>query len=156
MSTTATTGSPRFFAEWAPRLLSVLRIMSALLFLAHGTQKILGFPPMPGGRPMPDAFTMSWTAGMLELVGGTLLALGLFTRPVAFVLSGEMAFAYFIGHAPRSFFPALNNGDAAVLFCFVFLYFAAAGPGPWSLDALRTRRNGDALTTPDPLTPGTR
>ena len=158
MSTTTTTAtsSPRFLAEWAPRLLSVLRIMSALLFLAHGTQKILGFPPMAAGRAMPDAFTLSWTAGMLELVGGTLLALGLFTRPVAFVLSGEMAFAYFIGHAPRSFFPVLNNGDAAILYCFIFLYLVAAGPGPWSLDALRERRGGDTVTTRDPLTPGTR
>jgi putative oxidoreductase len=150
MSTTTTPGTPTFLSEWAPRLLSVLRIMSALLFLSHGTQKILGFPPMAGGRPLPEAFTMSWSAGVLELVGGVLLALGLFTRPVAFVLSGEMAFAYFIGHAPRGFFPALNGGDAAILFCFVFLYLAAAGPGPWSLDAMRTGRGGDALT------PGTR
>jgi putative oxidoreductase len=141
MSNTTDTAAaaPAFLADWAPRLLSVLRIMSALLFLAHGTQKILGFPPMAGGRPLPDAFTLSWFSGMLELVGGVLLTLGLFTRPVAFVLSGEMAFAYFIGHAPRSFFPTLNGGDAAILYCFVFLYFVAAGPGPWSLDAARAR-----------------
>jgi putative oxidoreductase len=143
MALGTTTGTPAYFAEWSPRLLSVLRIMSALLFLAHGTQKILGFPPMAGGRPLPDAFTLSWVAGMLELVGGVLLALGLFTRPVAFVLSGEMAFAYFIGHAPRNFFPVLNGGDASILFCFIFLYLAAAGPGPWSLDAMRERRIGD-------------
>jgi putative oxidoreductase len=141
----STTISPTFLADWSPRLLSVLRIMSALLFLAHGTQKILGFPPMAGGRPMPDILTLSWTAGVLELVGGGLLALGLFTRPVAFVLAGEMAFAYFIGHAPRSFFPVLNGGDAAILYCFVFLYLAAAGPGPWSLDAMRAGRSEAAL-----------
>ena len=137
--------TPTFLAEWAPRMLSVLRIMSALLFLAHGTQKILGFPPMAAGRPLPDAFTLSWTAGVLELVGGVLLALGLFTRPVAFVLAGEMAFAYFIGHAPRSFFPALNGGDAAILFCFIFLYLVAAGPGPWSLDDARGRSGTAAM-----------
>jgi putative oxidoreductase len=134
--------TPTFLAEWAPRMLSVLRIMSALLFLAHGTQKILGFPPMAAGRPLPDAFTLSWTAGVLELVGGVLLALGLFTRPVAFVLAGEMAFAYFIGHAPRNFFPVLNGGDAAILYCFVFLYFFFAGPGAFSIDGSRRVRTG--------------
>lgn len=141
--TTTTTGYPALLADWSPRLLSVLRIMSALLFLAHGTQKILGFPAMAGGRPLPDMFTLSWFAGMLELVGGVLLALGLFTRPVAFVLSGQMAFAYFLAHAPRSFFPVLNNGDAAILYCFVFLYIAATGPGPWSLDAQRAGRGAE-------------
>ena len=94
-------------------------------------------------------------SGILEVVLGALVALGLFTRPAAFVASGHMAFASFIGHAPRNFFPTLNNGDAAILFCFVFLYLAAAGPGPWSLDATRTRRGG-ALTSTDPLTPRTR
>lgn len=123
---------------WGPRMLSVLRIMAALLFLAHGTQKLLGFPASGG---MPDPFTMGWIAGVLELVGGTLLVVGLFTRPVAFVLSGMMAVAYFIAHAPQSFFPVLNGGDAAILFCFVFLYLVFAGPGPWSIDA---RRNTSA------------
>jgi putative oxidoreductase len=93
---------------------------------------------MAAGRAMPDAFTLSWFSGVLELAGGVLLTLGLFTRPIAFVLSGEMAFAYFIGHAPRGFFPVLNGGDAAILFCFVFLYIAAAGSGPWRVDATRT------------------
>ena len=139
-TTTTTTGTPAFLSEWSPRLLSVLRIMAALLYLSHGTQKLLGFPGMPGGRPMPDLLSLQGISGVLELVLGTLLALGLFTRPVAYVASGHIAFAYFIGHAPRSFFPALNNGDAAILFCFVFLYLAAAGPGPWSLDATRMRR----------------
>ena len=155
-TTTATTVSPGLLSEWSPRLLSVLRIMAALLYLAHGTQKLLGFPPMPAGRPSPDLLTLQGISGVLELVLGVLLALGLFTRPVAFVASGHMAFAYFIGHAPRNFFPTLNNGDAAILFCFIFLYLAAAGPGPWSLDATRARRGGGTLTSTDPLTPGTR
>jgi len=123
---------------WAPRMLSVLRIMTALLFFAHGTDKILGFPDTGG---TPDAFTMGWFAGMLELVGGALLVLGVFTRPVAFVLSGQMAVAYFIVHAPQSFHPLINGGDAAILFCFVFLYFVFAGPGPWSVDAMRNRHS---------------
>jgi putative oxidoreductase len=94
-------------------------------------------------------------SGILEIVLGALIALGLFTRPAAFVASGHMAFAYFIGHAPRNLFPVLNNGDAAILFCFIFLYLAAAGPGPWSLDAARSRRGGGLANT-DPLTPRTR
>ena len=146
-TTTTTAGSLGFLSEWAPRLLSVLRIMAALLYLAHGTQKLLGFPPMPAARPMPDLLTLQGISGILEIVLGALIALGLFTRPAAFVASGHMAFAYFIGHAPRNFFPALNNGDAAVLFCFIFLYLAAAGAGPWSLDAARARRGGVATTT---------
>ena len=123
--------------RWAPRMLSVLRIVSALIFMAHGTQKILGFPPSAMNPPLTS---MSGIAGLLELVGGALLLVGLFSRPVAFILSGEMAFAYFIAHAPKSFFPALNGGDAAILYCFVFLYIAFAGPGPWSIDAQRGRR----------------
>lgn len=119
---------------WAPRVLSVLRVVAALIFLEHGTQKLLGFPPHPNP---PAVLSLSWTAGVLELVGGALLILGWWTRPVAFVLSGEMAFAYWIAHAPRSFFPVLNGGDAAILYCFVFLYLAFAGGGPWSLDAWR-------------------
>ena len=154
-TTTTATGVLGFLSEWSPRLLSVLRIMAGLLYLAHGTQKLLGFPPMPAGRAMPELLTLQGVSGILELVLGTLLVLGLFTRPAAFVASGHMAFAYFIGHAPRNFFPTLNNGDAAILFCFVFLYLAAAGPGPWSLDATRARRGG-ALTDADPLTLRTR
>lgn len=120
---------------WAPRLLSVLRVMAALLFVAHGTMKLLGFPD--SGRPGPDLFSLMGLAGTLEIVGGLLLVLGLFTRPVAFVLAGEMAFAYFMAHAPQDFFPIKNGGESAVLFCFVFLYLAAAGAGSWSLDAAR-------------------
>lgn len=126
--------------SWSPRLLSVLRIVSAYIFMLHGTAKLLGFPQI-AAMASPPLMSMSGIAGILELVGGALLLLGLFTRPVAFILSGEMAFAYFIGHASKggALFPILNGGDAAVLYCFVFLYFAAAGPGPWSLDAMRTR-----------------
>jgi putative oxidoreductase len=118
---------------WAPRLLSVLRIVAALIFMEHGTQKLLGFPASE--NPGPPLFSLGGIAGILELVGGALLALGLFTRPVAFVLSGEMAVAYWYAHAPDSFFPVNNGGDAAILYCFVFLYLFAAGAGPWSLDA---------------------
>jgi putative oxidoreductase len=119
---------------WAPRVLSILRIVAALIFFEHGTQKLLGFPPAANA---PAFLSLSWTAGLLELVGGALLILGLWTRPVAFILSGEMAFAYFIGHAPRSFFPVLNGGDAAILYCFVFLLFVFTGPGAWSVDRTR-------------------
>ncbi|GLS43253.1 DoxX family protein [Methylobacterium brachythecii] len=125
---------------WAPRMLSILRIVAALVFMVHGTQKILGFP---ASSMNPAMFSLPWIAGVLELVGGALLVIGLFSRPVAFILSGEMAVAYFLAHAPKSFFPALNGGDAAILFCFVFLYIAVAGPGPLSLDAQR-RRGTDA------------
>jgi putative oxidoreductase len=120
--------------RFAPLALSLMRIVFALTFFAHGTQKILGFP---ASDMNPAAFSLSWIAGVLELVGGALLIVGLFTRPVAFILSGQMAFAYFLAHAPKSFFPALNGGDAAILFCFGFLYLVFAGAGPLSLDALR-------------------
>jgi putative oxidoreductase len=122
---------------WAPRVLSILRIVAAVLFLEHGAQKLLGFPPRAAEGHAPELFSLIGTAGILELVGGALLLLGLFTRPVAFVLSGEMAFAYWMAHAPKSIFPVLNGGDAAILYCFIFLYLVFAGPGPWSLDAKR-------------------
>jgi putative oxidoreductase len=121
--------------RWAPYLLSVLRIMSALLFLEHGTSKLLGWPASPMGQP--PFLSLLWVQGVLELVGGILLTLGLLTRPVAFILSGNMAVAYFMAHAPKSFFPMVNGGDAAILYCFVFLYLVAAGPGPLSVDAAR-------------------
>jgi putative oxidoreductase len=134
-------------APWAPRVLSILRIVAALIFLLHGTQKLLGFPPHPNPASIT---TMSWIAAWLELVGGPLLLLGLFTRPVAFLLAGEMAVGYWTVHAPRNLFPVLNGGDAAILYCFVFLYFVFAGPGPWSLDALmgREERSGDGARGP--------
>lgn len=122
---------------WAPRVLSILRIVAALLFFEHGTSKLLGFPPSEHSGP--EFLSLSWVAGVLELVGGALLVVGLFTRLVAFVLSGEMAFAYWMAHAPNSAFPLANGGDAAILYCFVFLYIVFAGGGPWSLDALRKK-----------------
>jgi putative oxidoreductase len=123
---------------WAPRLLSVLRIVAALIFMLHGTQKLFGFPASP--NPGPALFSLMGLAGVLEVVGGALLLLGLFTRPVAFVLSGMMAVAYWMAHAPRSPFPVLNGGDASILYCFVFLFLVAAGGGAWALDNLRSRR----------------
>lgn len=129
-----------FLDRFSPQLLSILRIVSALLFMAHGTSKLLGFPATEMFAEPPPAFSMIWFAGVLELVGGALLALGLFTRPVAFILAGEMAFAYFIGHAPQAPYPVQNGGDAAILYCFIFLYIAAAGPGAWALDNMMFRR----------------
>lgn len=120
-------------ALWQPRLLSILRIMTALLLLQHGTAKLIGFPhvAMFDGLKL---LSLIGVAGILEFLGGLLLLLGLFTRPVAFVLSGEMAFAYFLAHAHKSFFPILNGGELAALYCFVLLYLAAAGGGTWSFD----------------------
>jgi putative oxidoreductase len=123
---------------WAPRILSVLRIMAALVLLQYAMAKMVGFPTFEYLNNI-ERFSLSWYAGVIEFTGGLLLLIGLFTSPVAFILSGLMAFAYFIGHAPKSFFPLLNGGNNAVLFCFVFLYFAAAGGGAWGLDALLRR-----------------
>jgi putative oxidoreductase len=121
---------------WGPRLLAVLRVISALLFLEHGLVKVLGFPPgaAPGQQELLSFFGI---AGLIEMGGGILLLIGLFTRPVAFLLAGEMAVGYFMVHAPQSFYPAVNGGDAAILFCFVFLYLCVAGPGAWSVDQMR-------------------
>ena len=138
------TAPHRLLAAWTPRLLSVLRVMAALLLLQFGTAKLLGFPAVDYLQEV-RLFSLYGASGVLELVGGTLLALGLFSRLVAFVLSGEMASAYFIEHARYSFFPVVNDGTLAVLFCFVFLYLAAAGGGPWSLDALLARRSAAGL-----------
>ena len=122
--------------SWAPYFLSILRIIAGFLFTQFGTAKLFAFPAavMPGGGTAP-AFTLAWFAAVLETFGGALILLGLFTRPVAFVLSGQMAFAYFIGHAPSGLWPVLNQGHPAILFCFLFLYLSAAGGGPWSGDA---------------------
>jgi putative oxidoreductase len=120
---------------WSPNVLAALRIVTALLFIEHGTMKLFAFP---GPMPMEiSLFSLLGLAAVLEVAGGALVLLGLFTRPVAFILAGEMAVAYFMAHASQGFFPALNGGEPAVLFCFVFLYLAFAGPGAWSVDALR-------------------
>jgi putative oxidoreductase len=127
-----------FLSRYQPQLLALLRIVAGLLFLEHGTVKLLHFPTamaMPAGT-MGMVLT---AAGAIELVGGALVTIGLFTRIAAFIMSGEMAFAYFLGHFPKSFYPVVNGGGEAILFCFVFLYLAAAGAGPWSADAAMKR-----------------
>lgn len=133
--------SNKVLATWSPRLLSVLRIVAALLFLQHGLAKLLHFPHVAMFDQL-QLFSLIGLAGIIELVGSVLLLVGLFTHPVAFIMSGEMAFAYFMAHAPRGFFPILNQGELAILFCFVFLYLAAAGGGPWSLDEARQKKAG--------------
>jgi putative oxidoreductase len=123
-----------FLRPYSSQLLSVLRIMAGLLLLQHGTAKYLNFPvgPLNNASPM----TMSGVAGLIELIGGVLIVIGLFTRPAAFIISGMTAVAYFYAHAPAGFFPILNRGELAALYCFVFLYLAAAGGGAWSIDRL--------------------
>ncbi len=128
-------------AAWTPRVLSILRIMSALLLLQHGTAKILGFPPMQNFANLQIA-SLYGAAGLIELIGGVLLAIGLCTRPVAFILSGFTAVAYFMAHAGKSFYPILNGGELAALYCFVFFYFVFAGGGAWSVDALMKKNAG--------------
>ena len=130
------TADPLKMSRFAGPFHALLRIVTGLLFLEHGTMKLLNFPPSE--MKMPPG-PLLWTAGTLELVGGFLVLIGLFTRPVAFLLSGQMAIAYWMAHAPQSLYPAVNQGDAAILFCFVFLWLSAAGSGPWALDS-RTKR----------------
>ncbi len=125
-------------SRFSPYALAMLRIVAALLFIEHGTQKLFGFPMRPGGGAAPELFSLSGIAGILEVFGGGLVLIGLFTRPVAFILSGQMAVAYWMAHGPRSFFPVLNGGDAAILFCFIFLYIAIVGAGAWALDNRRS------------------
>lgn len=123
--------------DWRPRVLSILRIFAGLLFMEHGLSKLFSFPiPFPSGQPA--MFQLLWFAAVIEVIGGLLLALGLFVRPVAFIMSGEMAIAYFYAHNPRGFYPLANGGEAAILYCFIFLYFFVAGGGAWSLDRLRS------------------
>ena len=125
-----------WLSRWQPQLLALLRIVTGLLFVEHATSKFFAFPvPFPV-NPLPP---MLMAAGAIELVAGILVALGLFTRLAAFIASGEMAVAYFIGHFPKSPWPVANMGEAAILFCFIFLYIAAAGPGAWSIDSARMR-----------------
>jgi len=125
-----------FCQTWSPRLLSVLRVMTALMFLQHGTAKLLGFPHVAMFDNL-QLMSLLGAAGALEIGGGLLMLIGLFTRPVAFILAGFMAVAYFMAHAPQGFYPLLNQGELAVLYCFVFLYFSVAGGGSWSVDAAR-------------------
>jgi putative oxidoreductase len=125
-----------WFSRWQAELRAILRIIVALLFIEHGLIKLFGFPA--GGMPgVQQAGTLLWVGGIIELVTGVLVLLGLFTRPAAFVAAGEMAVAYFMFHAPQGFYPAINMGEGAILYCFVFLYYAAAGPGAWSIDGAR-------------------
>jgi putative oxidoreductase len=119
---------------WAPRALSVLRIIAGLMIIQHGMAKVIGFPTVPALANL-QLMSLIGAAGIIELIGGALLVLGLFTQPVAFILSGEMAVAYFMSHAPKGFFPLVNGGTLAIMYCFAFLYLATAGAGPWSVDA---------------------
>jgi putative oxidoreductase len=137
--------------QWSERMLSVLRIIVGLLYMEHGLAKILDFPHQPNHAPYALFTLVPGLQGLLELVGGLLLALGFFTRTVAFVLAGNMAVAYFMAHTPRGFFPLLNGGELAIVYCFVFLYFAVAGGGAWSLDQLRH----EAARAPGPAARGT-
>lgn len=118
-------------SAYAPQALAVLRIVAALLFLAHGTQKLMGFP---AAEFAPPAFSIFWFAGVIEIITGIMIGVGFFTRPAAFIASGTMAFAYWMAHFPADFFPVNNGGDAAILFCFFFLYLVFAGPGTWSVN----------------------
>jgi len=133
--------TPNLLAKWsalAPQLQSVLRIAAAFMFMLAGTMKLFAFPAgMPPNGATAPLMSQIWIGGALEVFGGALLLLGLFTRPVAFLLAGEMAVAYFQYHFPNGFWPTINGGVAAALYCFVWLYFSAAGAGPWSLDAMR-------------------
>ena len=128
--------TPAFLAPWTPRMLGILRIVIGFLFLQHGSAKLLGIPHVAMFDGL-QLFSLIGVAGILELVGGILILIGLWTRPTAFILSGEMAFAYFIAHAGSNFLPLLNGGELAVIYCFVFLYFAFAGAGAFSIDHAR-------------------
>lgn len=134
---TAASSAGASLERFSPYVLSILRIMAALLFLEHGLAKFFGFPART--MPLPELFHLEWFAALIEFAGGILLALGLFTRPVALIMSGEMAIGYFLFHAPQGFYPYLNHGELAIMYCFAFLYFAFAGAGPLSLDALIRR-----------------
>jgi putative oxidoreductase len=125
-------------AAWTPRALSVLRIIMGLMIIQHGMAKILGFPAVASFANL-SPFSLIGVAGLIELIGGALLIVGLLTRPVAFIISGEMAFAYFMAHAPKDFYPLINGGTLAIMFCFTCLFLSTAGPGPWSVDAAMKR-----------------
>jgi putative oxidoreductase len=125
-------------AAWAPRALSVLRIITGLMIIEHGMAKLIGFPAVPAFANL-QPLSLIGAAGFIELIGGALLILGLLTQPVAFIVSGEMAFAYFIAHGPKSFYPLINGGTLAIMYCFTCLYLSTAGAGPWSVDAAMKR-----------------
>lgn len=129
---------------WTERVLSLLRIVVGFMFITHGTAKLFGFPVGDTPSPAPDFLTQRWFAGVLEAFGGAMIMIGLFTRPVAFLLSGQMAVAYFQAHFPRSFWPTVNGGVSAALYCFIFFYIFFAGPGPWSIDGMLTRSRRDS------------
>lgn len=133
-------------SPWRGRMLSVLRIVAGAVFISFGTMKLFNFPPLPAGMPPIPLISQMGLAGTLESFGGLLILTGLFTRPVSFVLAGEMAVAYFQGHYPHSFWPTTNMGTPAILYCFIFLYFVFAGAGPWSVDAMIARsRDGTRI-----------
>jgi len=132
-------------SPWPSRMLSILRIVSGAVFITFGTMKLFNVPPMPPGQPPLELLSMTGIAGILEVFGGAAFTLGLFTRPVAFVLSGEMAAAYFIGHFPMGFWPSQNMGTPAILYCFMFLYFVFAGAGVWSIDAMISRSRANRI-----------
>ncbi len=125
-------------SAWRPQVLSILRIVSALLFLLHGTQKHIGIPPT---ERVIETFSLGWWAGAIEIITGVAMLIGFQTRAAAFLASGTMAFAYWLAHAPRDLFPTNNGGDAAILYCFIFLYFVVAGGGAWGVDAMRGSKN---------------
>jgi putative oxidoreductase len=127
-------------SPWPSRMRAILRIVTGAVFITNGTMKLFNYPPLPPGVPSIELMSQAGMGGLLEVVGGALFLIGLFTRPVAFVLAGEMAVAYFQFHFPQSFFPTVNQGVAAVLYCFIFLYFVAAGAGTWGVDAMLARR----------------
>jgi putative oxidoreductase len=129
-------------SPWRGRMLSVLRIVCGAVFISFGTMKLFNYPPLPQGMPPISLMSQMGLAGTLEVVGGLLILIGLLTRPVSFVLAGEMAVAYFQGHFPQSFWPSVNMGSPAILFCFIYLYLAFAGAGPWSVDAMIARSKG--------------
>ena len=136
-------------SPWSSRMLAVLRIVAGLLFISFGTMKMFGYPPSPAPMPPFDPASQLGVAAMLEVFGGLAIVLGLLTRPIAFLLSGEMAVAYFQAHAPQSIFPTVNNGVPAVLYCFLFLYLSFAGAGAWSIDGVLARRGRRSESRPE-------
>lgn len=136
-------------APWRERMLSIVRIVAGLIFVSAGTTKLLSYPPSPMPMPPIELMSQIGIGALLEIIGGLAMVIGLLTRPVAFVLAGEMAVAYFQFHAPQAFFPTTNNGVSAVLYCFLFLYFAVAGGGAWSVDAIMARSRQQRAPAPD-------